>query len=62
MMYNDNGDALYLVWQYGDGRAGVKYPKNWVNYFNRPVVYLTAKQGMLSNKLKLLLSLTLIFM
>lgn len=45
-MYDESGAVQYRVWQYGGGRAGVRYPRNWTKYFCRPVVYLTSQTGM----------------
>ena len=45
-MYDDSGAVQYRVWQFGGGRAGVRYPRDWTKYFCRPVVYLTSKTGM----------------
>ena len=45
MMYDDSGAVQYRVWQYGGGRDGVRYPRDWTKYFRRPAVYLTSKTG-----------------
>ena len=45
MMYDESGAVQYRVWQFGGGRAGVRYPRDWTKYFCRPAVYLTSQTG-----------------
>ena len=52
VMYDSDGRPLFRIWYEGrNDTTGVHYPRDWTAYFYRPVYYLKAPMGMLSNTL-----------